>query len=87
MLLTVLLMLLCAVVVSHAVTFVLCWQYVQNRPQVAGDQARDCESHLLAQFPSADRTCAMLVVQAAEALRRAKFKFPGRQKVVASRNW
>ena len=24
---------------------------------------------------------------AAEALRRAKFKFPGRQKVVASRNW
>lgn len=25
--------------------------------------------------------------QAAEALRRAKFKFPGRQKVVASRNW
>lgn len=26
-------------------------------------------------------------LQAAEALRRAKFKFPGRQKVVASRNW
>lgn len=24
---------------------------------------------------------------AAEALRRAKFKFPGRQKVVSSRNW
>ncbi len=24
---------------------------------------------------------------AEEALRRAKFKFPGRQKVVASRNW
>jgi ribosomal protein L16/L10AE len=29
----------------------------------------------------------VLVLQAAEALRRAKFKFPGRQKVVASRNW
>jgi hypothetical protein len=28
-----------------------------------------------------------LRAQAAEALRRAKFKFPGRQKVVASRNW
>lgn len=27
------------------------------------------------------------MLQAAEALRRAKFKFPGRQKVVASRNW
>ena len=27
------------------------------------------------------------ITQAAEALRRAKFKFPGRQKVVASRNW
>lgn len=26
-------------------------------------------------------------LQAAEALRRAKFKFAGRQKVVASRNW
>jgi hypothetical protein len=25
--------------------------------------------------------------QAAEALRRAKFKFPGRQKIVTSRNW
>ena len=24
---------------------------------------------------------------AEEALRRAKFKFPGRQKIVASRNW
>ena len=24
---------------------------------------------------------------AAEALRRAKFKFPGRQKIIASRNW
>jgi large subunit ribosomal protein L10e len=26
-------------------------------------------------------------VVAEEALRRAKFKFPGRQKIVASRNW
>lgn len=25
--------------------------------------------------------------QAAEALRRAKFKFPGRQKIIASKNW
>ncbi len=27
------------------------------------------------------------LVQAHEALRRAKFKFPGRQKIVDSRNW
>ena len=26
-------------------------------------------------------------VKAAEALRRAKFKFPGRQKIIASKNW
>lgn len=26
-------------------------------------------------------------LQATEALRRAKFKFPGRQKIVESRNW
>ena len=26
-------------------------------------------------------------LQACEALRRAKFKFPGRQKIIASRNW
>jgi large subunit ribosomal protein L10e len=26
-------------------------------------------------------------MQAQEALRRAKFKFPGRQKIIASRNW
>ncbi len=25
--------------------------------------------------------------QAAESLRRAKFKFPGRQKIIASKNW
>lgn len=27
------------------------------------------------------------MLQAQEALRRAKFKFPGRQKIVESRNW
>lgn len=27
------------------------------------------------------------MLQATEALRRAKFKFPGRQKIVESRNW
>ncbi len=38
-------------------------------------------------------TCAetnfatMAAAVAEEALRRAKFKFPGRQKIVASRNW
>lgn len=26
-------------------------------------------------------------MQAQEAMRRAKFKFPGRQKIVVSRNW
>lgn len=29
----------------------------------------------------------LCMVQAQEALRRAKFKFPGRQKIVESRNW
>jgi hypothetical protein len=28
-----------------------------------------------------------ICLQASEALRRAKFKFPGRQKIVESRNW
>ena len=32
-------------------------------------------------------TPAALRPQAHEALRRAKFKFAGRQKIVASRNW
>lgn len=27
------------------------------------------------------------LLQAEEAMRRAKFKFPGRQKIVQSRNW
>jgi ribosomal protein L16/L10AE len=32
--------------------------------------------------------CALpAVLQSQEALRRAKFKFPGRQKIVESRNW
>ena len=36
---------------------------------------------------STDAAVTALHSQAQEALRRAKFKFPGRQKVVASRNW
>ena len=32
-------------------------------------------------------TCSRAAPQAQEAMRRAKFKFPGRQKVIASRNW
>lgn len=30
---------------------------------------------------------SVLCPQAQEALRRAKFKFPGRQKIITSRNW